>query len=302
MRPNTPHFVVMPVSAICHGGHFYATSTIRDTIFGIYHMFVASRSITNTEHTRDAHLLLRRLVVYAHYVLVKHGKELNLTTAPPAHVPDVTTFEGTLDLFMLCVVMELGDLINPQAYKRKPRHDRDRDYDRLCTIHARGLARDLCKWWRAHYMFYDPRARKAVNGEAVFNDVFAQHISALLSYKKAAEERNIQGEELECTAVVLESLIKKYFPRALASHESPEGFEWLGPRYEVRVQPGVIASHTEPSKCTCLAELHPFTLKLKPVTSSPLAQLRLTRILCKNTLIFWSLMLTLQTLQMTPAT
>ena len=58
MRPNTPHFVVTPESAICHGGHFYAMSTIRDTIFGIYHMFVASKNITNTEHTQDAHLLL----------------------------------------------------------------------------------------------------------------------------------------------------------------------------------------------------------------------------------------------------
>jgi hypothetical protein len=128
MRPNTPHFVITPESAICHGGHFYAMSTIRDTIFGIYHMFVASKSITNTEHTRDSQLLLRRLVVHAHYVLVKHGSGLDLSTAPP-HVPDVFSFDGALDLFMLCVIMELGDLINPLAYKKKYRRDQDRDRD-----------------------------------------------------------------------------------------------------------------------------------------------------------------------------
>jgi hypothetical protein len=206
-----------------------------------------------------------------------------LAMALPTHVPDVSTFEGILDLFMLCVIMKLGDLINPLAYKRKCRRDRDRDYDRLCTIHACGLARDLRKWWRAHFIFYDPKAKTAVDGEAVFKDIFVQHINTLLSYKKFAEERNIQGEELECTAVVLESLIKKYFPRALASHELPEGFEWLGPQYEVHVKPGVATLYTEPSKCSNLAELHPFTMKLKAATSSPLVQLCLTKIFCNNT-------------------
>ncbi|KAF8220480.1 hypothetical protein L208DRAFT_1202251, partial [Tricholoma matsutake] len=38
MQPN-PHFVVTPESAICHGSHFYAVSTIQDTVFGLYHMF-----------------------------------------------------------------------------------------------------------------------------------------------------------------------------------------------------------------------------------------------------------------------
>jgi hypothetical protein len=150
MRPNTPHFVVTPESAICHGGHFYAMSTIQDTVFGLYHMFVASKRVTNTEHSHDAHLLLRRMVTYLHYVLVKRGSKLDSSTPPPTpHIPDVSTFEGVLDLFMLCVVMELGDLINPLAYRKKYRHGPKHDQDRLCTIHARGLSRDLRHWWCA---------------------------------------------------------------------------------------------------------------------------------------------------------
>src|ERR1700679_1666479 len=114
MRPNTPHFVVTPESAICHGGHFYAMSTIQGTVFGLYHMFVASKRVTNTEHSYDAHILLRRMVVHVHHVLVKHGSKLTAPHNTP-HIPDVSTFESLLDLFMLCIVMELGDLINPVA-------------------------------------------------------------------------------------------------------------------------------------------------------------------------------------------
>lgn len=158
MQPNTPHFVVMPQSAICHGGHFYAMSMIWDTIFGIHHMFVASRNITNTEHTQDAHLLLWRLVVYTHYIHVKRGSKHNLLMVPPTpHIPDISTFEGMIDLFMLCIIMELSNLINPLAYKKKYQCDHDRDYDQLCTIRAHGLSRDLRNWWCARYMFMTER-------------------------------------------------------------------------------------------------------------------------------------------------
>jgi hypothetical protein len=244
-------------------------------------MFVASKNITNTEHTQDAHLLLRRLVIYAHYILVKHGTEINLSTAPPTpHIPDVSTFEGTLDLFMLCVIMELGDLIIPVAYKKKYRRDHDRDCDRLCTIHARGLARDLRRWWRAHYVFHDPKTGSLVDGAVLFDDIFSQQISALISYKKLAEKRNIYGDELECTAEVLECLVKKYFPHALACDGLPnKGFEWLGTRYVVQARPGLISSYPK-SKYSNFVRLHPLTMESKTSKagiSSLLGQLLSTR-------------------------
>jgi hypothetical protein len=235
MRPNTPHFVVTPESAICHGGHFYAMSTIQDTVFGLYHMFVASKRVTNTEHSYDAHLLLRRMVVYVHHVLVKHGSKLNSLNAPHniPHVPDISTFDGVLDFFMLCIVMELGDLINPVAYKKKYHHNQDRDHDRLCTIHARGLSRDLRSWWHAHYMLFDPQEKEPVDSEVVFKQLLCQHIGALVSYKRAAEKTGVQGKVEECTAAVLESLMKKYFPSVKYSCVGDKGFEWLGHKYEV---------------------------------------------------------------------
>jgi hypothetical protein len=243
MRPNTPHFVVTPESAICHGGHFYAMSTIQDTVFGLYHMFVASKRVTNTEHSHDAHLLLRRMVAYLHYVLIKRGSKLDLSTAPPIpHIPDVSTFEGVLDLLMLCIVMELGDLINPLAYKKKYRHGPTHDRDRLCTIHARGVSRDLRRWWCARYMFLDPEKQSPVDAGLIFKNLLSQHISALISYKTMAEAKDVQGEVLECTADVLTGLLKKYFP-ALRFGVS-EGFEWVGPRYVVKARAEILSPYT----------------------------------------------------------
>jgi hypothetical protein len=272
MRPNTPHFVLTPEAAICHGGHFYAMSTIQDTVFGLYHMFVASKQITNTEHSHDAHLLLRRMLIHTHYILVKHGSNLHLTTeATMVHVPAVTTFEGTLDLFMLCVIMELGDLINPLAYKKKYRHGRDCNRDRLCTIHARGLSRDLREWWRARYVFYDPVTKSHRDGNLVFNDLFSQQVHALISYKKAAEEKEIQGEERECTAEVLESLVKKYFSSAQLSFNSglpDKGFEWLGSKYVVQAQSGLTPPYIR-CRYSNFVALNPFTTKFQAGMSSP---------------------------------
>lgn len=69
MRPNTPHAVYTPDHAICMGGHFYATSTMQSTMFGIIHTFVAGSLLTNTEHLVSRNLI-RRVALFYHTVLV----------------------------------------------------------------------------------------------------------------------------------------------------------------------------------------------------------------------------------------
>ena len=73
MRLNTPHLVVTPEHAICHGGHFYAMSTIRDTCFRIYHMFVGGSALTNTEYSLHAHQMLTCMLFYIHNSFVHQG-------------------------------------------------------------------------------------------------------------------------------------------------------------------------------------------------------------------------------------
>jgi hypothetical protein len=236
MRPNTPHYVLTTDAAICHGGHFYAMSTMRDTIFGIFHMFALSKTITNTEHTRDSHLLLRRLTVYLHHVLVKGQFDPKSPALPAPHVPDVSTFEGALDLFLVCVVAELGELLDPASYKKRHRDDLELEHDRLSIIHVRGLARELRAWWSSQFMFVyedDP----AVDGEAIFLQVFRHQVKALISYKRDAEKANMEAEEPACHATAFEVWTLRYFPRlwgeAIPKGASLDNFEWKGTGYTV---------------------------------------------------------------------
>lgn len=62
MQPNTPHAVITPEPTICLGGHFYATSTIQQSIFGWYLTFLAS-SLTNADHLVASQEIFRRLLV-----------------------------------------------------------------------------------------------------------------------------------------------------------------------------------------------------------------------------------------------
>jgi hypothetical protein len=255
MRPNTPHFVVTPKAAICHGGHFYATSTIRDTVFGVFHMFSLSKAITNTEHTLDSRLLLQRLIVYFHHAFVRGRFDPQSSGLPSPHVPDVRTLEGTLDLFLLCIVGELGDFLDATAYAKEYMDDRAREKKQLNAIYTRGLARELLLWWRGLFMFRGKDDR-GVDGGIIFNSMFTHQVKTLVAYKKLAEKREMEPEESACTAVAFEILTEKHFP-FLAHTPMPKGasiknFNWQGEYYTV-IQASAKSRVTSASRSECPA-------------------------------------------------
>lgn len=236
MKPNTPHYVLTMDAAICHGGHFYAMSTIQDTIFGVFHMFALSKSITNTEHSNDSRLLLRRLTVYIHHVLVRGQFDPMSPALPTPHVPDVRTVEGVLDLFLVCVVAELGELLDPASYRKQHRDGQELEHDRLSIIHTRGLARELRAWWSSQFQFVDGD-NLAINGETIFLQVFRHQVKTLAAYKRDAEKAEMEAEEPACTAVEFELWTLRYFPRlygeAIPKGASLENFEWKGAGHRV---------------------------------------------------------------------
>ncbi|KAG6895342.1 hypothetical protein C0995_012820, partial [Termitomyces sp. Mi166 len=72
MRPSLPHAVFTPVPTICTGGHFYCTSTLVDTVIGIFHNFVSSAYLTNTSHFSASHDILMRILTYYLHELPLH--------------------------------------------------------------------------------------------------------------------------------------------------------------------------------------------------------------------------------------
>jgi hypothetical protein len=63
MRPGVPHFVYGLEDAITHGGHFYSTSVMQDTLQSLVHTFILNEFISNTFH-HPSRQLLRRIIVF----------------------------------------------------------------------------------------------------------------------------------------------------------------------------------------------------------------------------------------------
>lgn len=72
MRPNTLHSVFTPTHSICHGGHFYATSTLADTCYGLLHTFL-ERDLTNCLPRDETRMVLGRLLVHIYEELMSCG-------------------------------------------------------------------------------------------------------------------------------------------------------------------------------------------------------------------------------------
>ena len=68
MRPNTPHAVLTPDAAICHGGHYLSTSNLRSTCYGFLMGFALSTLLTNTNHTSECQLLFCKMLAYYYHV------------------------------------------------------------------------------------------------------------------------------------------------------------------------------------------------------------------------------------------
>lgn len=74
MRPSTPHYVLTTAHSIVYGRHFYATSNILQTVFGMVHCFIMNTAVTNALHD-NTKMLLRRLMAswYSHYMDEGYG-------------------------------------------------------------------------------------------------------------------------------------------------------------------------------------------------------------------------------------
>lgn len=69
MPPNVVHAVYTPQDTICHGSHFYASSTMQSTLASLVHGFICHTYITNISHP-EARSFLRRLLHFYHRGLV----------------------------------------------------------------------------------------------------------------------------------------------------------------------------------------------------------------------------------------
>lgn len=244
MQPNTPHLVLTPKASICHGGHFYSSSTLRSTCHGIFHTFIACSLLTNTEHTRASRELLRRFLYFYHKAFLSDyvvdgpaGKAMS-----PDYkgiIPDIFTFDGLLDVLSLCNLMELGNVIHHETYTE----DGMKPSEMQRMIRGRAFSQLLRSWLEANIEIHHPQELPSLRSldKDLFYPYLASQAVALLHYKKRAPSSGAQGH-VKFTLQDLTSQINSAFfgvngfqdcYKPIANID-PKTFDWTGTTYQVQ--------------------------------------------------------------------
>lgn len=256
MRPNTPHLVVTTESSICHGGHFIATATLRQTCHGIFHTFIASSLLTNTEHTTASRDLLRRLLAYflkafqTDYIANKLPKK-GMASKYIGKIPDVFTFDGLLDVFSLCNIMELGNIIHYKTYT----DDGLGPIQRQKMIEGRAIARHVRHWVTCMVELHDSHQNPTLRSveQDLFYPYLASQALALVNYKRRASTADAHGNS-DFSLEDLEDKIHRSFSDDsgfMAHYKSsidPGTFDWTGP--PLQVCPTAVDGYQPPGKLT----------------------------------------------------
>ncbi|KAF8183454.1 hypothetical protein BJ912DRAFT_928211 [Pholiota molesta] len=241
MCPGTMHAAYTSENAICHGGHFYATATMKDTLCGLIQSFVASNYMTNTYHS-GSHLLLRRIITFYFEGLEQNKWDMDdpvrehLPKLMPLDAasddPDVNSMEHAENLFSACCLAIFSNVLDPKTYCHpqvdvgcKPNEQQQEEmerYDRntmsveernACAT-VRGLAYKLLDWFSFHYRFV-PLASEAPseNGSdtrQIFESMLAQQAYAIYLAKQKADEEGLDSFP-GCSLISLERQLRGMF-------------------------------------------------------------------------------------------
>ncbi|KAG6905081.1 hypothetical protein DXG01_005226 [Tephrocybe rancida] len=241
MRPNTLHAVYTPADAVCRGGHFYPISTIRDSVYGLYHTFVASGLVTNADHWQASQKMLTRILALIHRNLLLPVPAQGIERAHTSynHVTDLRTWEGILDQLCLHNFFELGNVLN-----FAPGEDDAQGRKRAVTNRQR--SRQIIAWIFANSQFKSTSngAVTILSGErakeTICHAFLAHQARALVLYKSRADSRQLVGTDPSVTASdvaqgVLGALSKKALEHYLRIQDDEiESFAWSGGSYEVQ--------------------------------------------------------------------
>jgi hypothetical protein len=268
------------------GGHYYATSTLRDTCYGVMDSFAFGNVITNSSHSKHAFRLLARIVAFYEGELVPGNEDRVSSTggyglfnteaaddlemdldlgivmpnndlrckvsnyisvlaldSPEHHLPDLTTFDGVLDLVALFCIIELSNVLGTWSYV-----DTKNNMERRRMIEARERARRLRRWLFREYELVDESGRVIDYKEEFYWPYLVQCARALHLCKKQAEKQGTHHRELGKKGATLKQMdvviaaafmwpsrLRKLYLNARGAAKT---FAWTGQRFGVRRRNG----------------------------------------------------------------
>uniref|UniRef100_A0A8H7Y3T5 JmjC domain-containing protein n=1 Tax=Psilocybe cubensis TaxID=181762 RepID=A0A8H7Y3T5_PSICU len=174
--PNTMHMVYTAEPSICFGAHFYSLHTMKESLCGYIHSFLAHSICTNTAHP-NTRSLIHRLVSFYHKSVTSDSSDMPADVA--AHLPDLNSLKNIISIISLCSLTILLHVLSPETYTfPEPPHGREatpsathklQQYlnetydlntfhaaDRYKYMHMRALAWRILGWLRLGKLRYKP--------------------------------------------------------------------------------------------------------------------------------------------------
>lgn len=130
-----------------------------------YHLVYLSGTFISS-HNRKCNQAV--FVFLLNVIIVHTGPASQPMTPELAHVPDVFTFDGIVDLLTLANLFEMAPVISYETYSA----DGIPEYDKRHFIQARELCRDVIHWLQRHFRLI------GVSGETMdIHEIWYQYLS-----------------------------------------------------------------------------------------------------------------------------
>jgi hypothetical protein len=224
--------------------------------------------LTNTYLSTDSHLLFRKMLAFFHEIYTqgkprKAGKSkwysilktsrvtlfyfTGPLESPVPHVPDVSTFDGIHDLFSLCNIVEMANIVHPDTYSDEGLPASER----LEMIRGRSLSRAIVSWVISNY------ETEEVSMESFYWKYLAYQARAVCCAKKFGDANGaytLSGIPLGRQVQELTERSFRGVDRFWAEWDSLEGFEpetFAWPETD----PVVVKTRDTKLQGTCLATL-----------------------------------------------
>lgn len=196
MRPGTVHSVTTLEDCIAVGGHFICSSTMKHSIFSIYHTFVGHGTVTNVIPDNDHEMMLRIILFWHRRMCTAEASYIKKLTVTPtlAHLPNVLIFD---DFINLCALLNFAELVLVLTPSR---------YNIPCLVSfqqtvyglPRKRSREIRRWLQANFILVlDPPDDDGYEDDTrlaeMSLDWFLQHAHLLLDSVRRREERGVFG-------------------------------------------------------------------------------------------------------------
>ena len=145
-------------------------------------------------------ILLHRIAIFYHDILVK--QRIVDGEYDPGHLPNLTRFEGALDLLTFCNLMILANVLDSRTYEPLPGdedslltdHDVNEipDEERYEMAYARGRCLDILHWFFHKYEIFDKESGLAIDGFQEIGMGYLAHQGTLIIHFKKMATKNMK--------------------------------------------------------------------------------------------------------------